>query len=260
LNFPKRNDWHSYAQGGLELVIYFEKDKNILCYNDSASTLATTQLYLDIPILQMSPQFYKEMSGEPMVQPFIGIKTFTVKCDATENHISIQPGVNSLAGVKILFRDSASDNGTVATTVGTNQKRYISRSPNPQVSSFQMRIGDLTVPDREIGAEERFYDLMKEFYAVQHDKNQGSLLSVWNYSSLTSMSATTDSTLLNTPCFQICMDLSKYGKGSGVPALDTPLQIDISCPAGTANLVADVFIFYNKVVVTSEDGEVRLVV
>jgi hypothetical protein len=239
--------------------VYFEKDKNILCYNDSASTLAITQLYLDMPILQMSPQFYKEMAGEPMVQPFVGIKTFAAKCDSMENHISIQTGVNSLAGVKILFRDSASVNTTVATTPGTSQRRYISRSPNPQISSFQMRIGDLTVPDREFGSEERFYDLMKEFYAIHHDKDQGNLLSVWNYSSVTSMSATADNTLFATPCFQIALDLTKYGKGSGIPAKDQPLQIDISCPAGTANLVADIFVFYNKVVVTDADGEVRLV-
>ena len=113
INFPKRNDWHSYKQGGSELVIYFEKDKNVLVYNDSASTIALTQLYLDLPILQMAPVFYKELQDEPMVQQFVAVKTFTVKCDATENHISIQPGVDSLADVKILFRDSASDNSTV---------------------------------------------------------------------------------------------------------------------------------------------------
>ena len=258
INFPKRNDWHSYKQGGLELVLYFEKDKNVLVYNDSASTLAITSLYLDLPILQMSPAFYKEMLNEPMIQSFSGVKTYTATCSGSENHISLPVGVNSLSGVKIVFRDSATDNSTVGTDPASAVHRYISRSPNPQISSFQMRVGDLTVFDREVGAEERFYDLMKEFYATQHDKDQGSLLKVWNYSGITSMSATLDASLVATPCFQICVDLSKYGRGSGVPAKDQPLQIDISCPALTANLVYDIFCFYNKSEVSDENGEVRI--
>ena len=99
---------------------------------------------------------------------------------------------------------------------------------------------------------------MKKFYAVHHDKDQGSILKYWNYASITNMSATFDATLVATPCFQICVDLSKYGKGSGVACKNTPLQIDICCPASTANLVADIFCFYHKSVV-SDGGEVRVV-
>ena len=34
LNFPRKNHvWYSFAQGGLDFVVTFEKDKNILTYN-----------------------------------------------------------------------------------------------------------------------------------------------------------------------------------------------------------------------------------
>ena len=63
----------------------------------------------------MKDSYYDLIKSEPIIQNFQGVRVFSEICSATENHISIPVGVNDLIGVKILFRLSSEENGTVGT-------------------------------------------------------------------------------------------------------------------------------------------------
>ena len=194
----------------------------------------------------MKDSYYDLIKSEPIIQNFQGVRVFSEICSATENHISIPVGVNDLIGIKILFRLSSEENGTVGTALTSSQVRYLTKSVNPVITSLQLRCGDLQFPDRPITSSVQLHNYLKEFHLVHHDADVGSLVNVWNFNN---PATDTQMTLNTTDMHYLAFDLSKNGANTGIPAKQSNLEIDISCDA-VSNLIADVFCIYSRSVIT----------
>jgi len=253
-NSPDTEMWHSKLHAGLDIELNFEKDKNIVNYVDNATfKLVFTDLYLILPVYTMSEEYYREILKSPiMVGGFEGVRVFSVNCaNSTEQHISLPVGKNNIIGCKIMFRDSSEDN-SVATSLSSDGKRYLSRSINPEISNFQIKLADTQIPLNPIQSDLEFYEYMKEFYLTHHDTDCGNLINYWNFTNLKYTDGSSDGddqkTLSGTSMFHLAFDFSKNGIQSGLNGKQDNLLIDFTTKYQITNLQADVFVFYSCIV------------
>ena len=96
------------------------------------------------------------------------------------------------------------------------------------------------------------FNYNKEFFKVNRDTDNGSLINFWNWSN--GNQDTKDISLDATDMKHIYLDLSRNGLATGLEAKTRPIQVDISQSA-VALLYYDVVVFYTKVV-QIQNGEI----
>ena len=246
--------WTSDKHGGLSLKIIFDKDMNCLsaCNDTSNAQVIITELKLVVPVYKMEEAFAKELrSVQNEVNTFESYRVFPMLAVNAQESLVLNPGLNNVTGVALLSRISSEEN-TVGDLDTPASVRYITGCPNASITSLQVKIGDTLFPKRPITSQMDLFNYNKEFFKVNRDTDNGSLINFWNWSN--GNQDTKDISLDATDMKHIYLDLSRNGLATGLEAKTRPIQVDISQSA-VALLYYDVVVFYTKVV-QIQNGEI----
>ena len=195
----------------------------------------------------------KDVKNE--IRTYESYRVVPVQAAAASQTLTIQAGIHNLTGIALLSRLSSNENkvGDITTPAGI---RYLIACPNSAITSLQFIIGDVQFPKQPIKNQAELFNFNKDFFKVNQDTDNGSLINAQNWANANKDTA--DVSLEDCDMRYMYFYLSRNGLASGIDMNVREMKIPIE-QDDKVGIVYDCVDFYSRVL-QIQGGKFRIMV